>query len=101
MSKVSITERNNKRWKMNKKFSSKRNKLKDLTKNKALTMEERFQATVKLAKLPRNSASIRYRNRCAITGRPRGFIRKYGMSRNAFRKLASEGLIPGVKKASW
>ena len=59
MSKVSITERNNKRWKMNKKFSSKRNKLKDLTKNKALTMEERFQATVKLAKLPRNSASIR------------------------------------------
>ena len=67
MSKVSITERNNKRWKLNKKYSSKRNKLREITKNKSLTMEERFQATVKLAKLPRNSASIRYRNRCAIT----------------------------------
>ena len=58
MSKVSITERNNKRWKMNKKFSSKRNKLKDLTKNKALTMEERFQATVKLARPPSRAAIL-------------------------------------------
>tara|TARA_B100001939_G_scaffold172591_1_gene148713 strand:+ start:656 stop:961 length:306 start_codon:yes stop_codon:yes gene_type:complete len=101
MSKVSITERNNKRWKMNKKFASKRNKLKDLTKNKALTMEERFQATVKLAKLPRNSASIRYRNRCAITGRPRGYYRKLGVSRIAVRDLTAESQIPGMIKSSW
>ena len=101
MSKVSITERNNKRWKMNKKFSSKRNKLKDLTKNKALTMEERFQATVKLAKLPRNSASIRYRNRCEVTGRPRGNYRKFGLSRIKLRELSMSGDLPGVVNSSW
>ena len=101
MSKVSITERNNKRWNMSKKYSAKRTALKELSKNKAVSMEERFQAAVKLAKLPRNSAPTRYRNRCAITGRPRGYYRKLGVSRIAVRDLTAESQIPGMIKSSW
>ena len=78
MSKVSIIERNEKRLKLSRKHAEKRSKLKEISKNKSLSLEERFQATVKLAKLPRNSAPIRHRNRCAITGRPRGYYRKLG-----------------------
>ena len=63
--------------------------------------EERFEATLMLAKLPRNSAKVRVRNRCALTGRPRGFHRKFGMSRIALRDLGSQGQIPGLVKASW
>ena len=87
---MSIIERN-----------EKRSKLKEISKNKSLSLEERFQATVKLAKLPRNSAPIRHRNRCAITGRPRGYYRKLGVSRIAVRDLTAEGQIPGMIKSSW
>ena len=101
MSKVSITERNKKRWTMSKKYSAKRTALKELSKNKTVSMEERFQAAVKLAKLPRNSAPTRYRNRCSITGRPRGYYRKLGVSRIAVRDLTAESQIPGMIKSSW
>lgn len=101
MSKVSIIERNEKRLKLSRKHAEKRSKLKEISKNKSLSLEERFQATVKLAKLPRNSAPIRHRNRCAITGRPRGYYRKLGVSRIAVRDLTAEGQIPGMIKSSW
>ena len=68
---------------------------------KDLPLEERFDLVVKLAKLPRNSAQNRVRNRCALTGRPRGYHRKMGISRNMLRELAAQGLLPGVIKASW
>ena len=83
------------------KHAEKRSKLKEISKDKSLSLEERFQATVKLAKLPRNSAPIRHRNRCAITGRPRGYYRKLGVSRIAVRDLTAEGQIPGMIKSSW
>ena len=101
MSKVSLIERNEKRLKLSRKHAEKRSKLKEISKNKSLSLEERFQATVKLAKLPRNSAPIRHRNRCAITGRPRGYYRKLGVSRIAVRDLTAEGQIPGMIKSSW
>ena len=101
MSKVSIIERNEKRLKLSRKHAEKRSKLKEISKNKSLSLEERFQDTVKLAKLPRNSAPIRHRNRCAITGRPRGYYRKLGVSRIAVRDLTAEGQIPGMIKSSW
>jgi small subunit ribosomal protein S14 len=66
-----------------------------------LTLEERFQARLKLAELPRNSAAVRIRNRCEVTGRPRGFYRKLKVSRIALRELGSAGLIPGLVKSSW
>ena len=69
--------------------------------DESLTLEERFQARLKLAALPRNSAAVRIRNRCEITGRPRGYYRKLKMSRIALRDLASMGLVPGLVKSSW
>ena len=75
--------------------------LKEMSKDRTLSMEDRFQATVKLAKLPRNSSPSRYRNRCAITGRPRGYYRKLGVSRIAIRDLTAESQIPGMIKSSW
>ena len=101
MSKVSIIERNKKRWNLSKKYSQKRSMLKEMSKDRTLSMEDRFQATVKLAKLPRNSSPSRYRNRCAITGRPRGYYRKLGVSRIAVRDLTAESQIPGMIKSSW
>ena len=92
---------NHKRIRIVKKFSNKRDKLKKIIKNKKLPLDERFQAQLKLAKIPRNSARNRVRNRCAITGRSRGNYRKFGISRIKFREMAHEGLIPGVTKASW
>jgi len=70
-------------------------------KNRALPPEERFAAQIKLSKLPRNGSKVRVRNRCEVTGRPRGFYRKFKMSRIALRDLASLGLVPGVTKSSW
>lgn len=101
MAKKSSIEKNNRRRKMTKKFSARRTRLKAITKDKALPMEERFAAVLKLAQLPRNSSSTRIRNRCEVTGRPRGFYRKLKMSRIALRELGSKGVIPGLVKSSW
>ena len=101
MAKTSSVYRNLKRAKMAEKFASRRNKLKKIVMDKTISPEERFQATLKLAEMPRNSAKIRFRNRCKITGRPKGYMRVFGLSRIQFREMASKGLIPGVKKASW
>ena len=84
-----------------KKFSKKREALKKIIKNRSLPLEERFNAQLKLAKLPRNSAKNRIRNRCEITGRPHGVYRKLRISRIALRDLASQGKIPGMTKSSW
>lgn len=101
MAKSSAVERNNKRKRMAKKFAAKRAALKETVMSKTATIEERFEAQMKLAKLPRNSAENRIRNRCEITGRPRAYYRKLKMSRIALRQLASLGQIPGMIKSSW
>ena len=101
MAKTSSIQRNLKRIKLVKKFSKKRADLKKIIKNKKLPLQERFAAQLKLAKIPRNSAKIRIRNRCEITGRPHGFYRKLRISRIALRDLASNGKIPGMTKSSW
>jgi len=101
MAKTSAINRNNKRIKMSEKFLKKRNKLKAIIKNKKSTLEERFNAQLKLSKLPRNSSRTRIRNRCAITGRPHGIYRKLKISRIALRELAAQGKIPGMIKSSW
>ena len=86
---------------MAKKFENRRQKLKKIIRNKKLPLNERFAAQLKLSKLPRNSARIRIRNRCEITGRPHGVYRKLRMSRIALRQMASSGKIPGMTKSSW
>ena len=101
MAKTSSIQRNLKRIKLAKKFLKKRENLKKIIKNKKLPLEERFAAQLKLAKIPRNSARTRIRNRCEITGRPHGFYRKLRISRIALRDLASKGKIPGMTKSSW
>jgi small subunit ribosomal protein S14 len=101
MAKTSSIQRNLKRIRLVKKFSKKRHELKKIINNKKLPLEERFKAQLKLAKLPRNSSKIRIRNRCEITGRPRGVYRKLKISRIALRDLASKGKIPGMTKSSW
>ena len=101
MAKTSAIQRNLKRIRLVKKFSKKREDLKKIIKNKKLPLEQRFQAQLKLAKIPRNSAKIRIRNRCEITGRPHGVYRKLRISRIALRELASKGKIPGMTKSSW
>ena len=101
MAKKSAINRNLKRIKMVKKFENKRKKLKEIIYNKKLPLEERFEAQQKLSKLPKNSARIRIRNRCEITGRPHGVYRKLKISRIALRELASQGKITGMVKSSW
>jgi len=101
MAKTSSIQRNLKRIRLVNKFLKKREKLKKIIKNKKLPLDERFDAQLKLAKLPRNSAKIRIRNRCEISGRPRGVYRKLRISRIALRDLASKGKIPGMTKSSW
>ena len=101
MAKVSSIQKNLKRIRLTKKFLKKREDLKKIIKNKKLPLAERFAAQLKIAKLPRNSAKIRIRNRCEITGRPHGFYRKLRISRIALRDLASKGKIPGMTKSSW
>jgi small subunit ribosomal protein S14 len=101
MAKTSSVEKNDKRRKLVKKFANRRARLKAITKNQALSMEERFAAQLKLAQLPRNSAPNRIRNRCELTGRPRAYYRKMKMSRMALRELGNKGLIPGLVKSSW
>lgn len=101
MAKTSSVERNKKRERLAQKYAAKRVRLKALAKDETLSMEERFEARLKLAELPRNSAPNRIRLRCGLTGRPRGNYRKFKLSRIALRDLASLGMIPGVVKSSW
>ena len=101
MAKKSSIETNNRRAQLAKKFAGRRERLKATANNDTLSMEERFEARLKLAELPRNSAPNRFRNRCEVTGRPRAFYRKLKMSRIALRELGSKGLVPGLVKSSW
>ncbi len=101
MAKASAINRNNKRIKLVKSLENKRAKLKAIIADKNAPMEERFAAVLKLAEMPRNSAKNRVRNRCALTGRPRGNFRKFNLCRVALRNLASRGELPGVTKSSW
>lgn len=101
MAKKSSIEKNNRRRKMAKQFANRRAKLKAIVQDKDVPMEDRFAATLKLAKLPRNSSRTRVRNRCELTGRPRAYYRKHKLSRIALRELGSKGLIPGLVKSSW
>ena len=101
MAKKSSIEKNNRRRRLAKKYSGRRARLKEIARDKSLPMEERFAAALKLAQVPRNSSKTRIRNRCEVTGRPRGFYRKLKMSRIALRDLGSQGLIPGLVKSSW
>ena len=101
MAKKSMIERDLKRRRMAKKFESKRNRLKDIINDKEKPGEDRFMAALRLAELPRNSSKIRVRNRCEVSGRPRGVYRKLKMSRIALRDLGNLGRIPGIVKSSW
>jgi len=101
MAKKSSLEKNALRRRMTKTFSGRRSRLKAIVMDKDKPVEERFAATLKLAELPRNSSATRIRNRCEVTGRPRGFYRKHKLSRIALRDLGSKGMIPGLVKSSW
>lgn len=101
MANKSKIEHNNKRKRMVAKFSEKRKALKDTIMNRELPLQERFNAQLELTKLPKNGAQGRVRNRCLIDGRPRGYLRRFGMSRIWLRTLAGDGLITGLKKSSW
>ncbi len=101
MAKKSSIEKNKRRRRLVDVKAAKRERLRAITRNQDLPMEERFAASLKLAEMPRNSSKTRIRNRCEITGRPRGYYRKLKMCRNQLRELASQGLIPGMVKSSW
>jgi small subunit ribosomal protein S14 len=101
MAKTSAVEKNKRRRLMAKRYAAKRARLKATARDQSLPIEERFAAQLKLAELPRNSADVRIRNRCELTGRPRGVYRKFKLSRIALRELGSKGQIPGMVKASW
>ena len=101
MAKVCMIERDKKRKKLVKKYANKRAELKAIIKDQSIPADERFQAVLKLAELPRNSSKTRMRNRCSLTGRPRSYYRKFSLSRIALRDLASRGELPGVVKSSW
>jgi small subunit ribosomal protein S14 len=101
MAKKSSSEKNKRRRKLVKQYAGKRERLLAVANDEARSMEERFEARLKLAELPRNANPTRIRNRCEVTGRPRAYYRKLGMSRIALRELGSKGLIPGLVKSSW
>lgn len=101
MAKKAMIQRDKKRAKMVEQFAAKRAELKAILSNPETPDEAFYLAQRKLTKLPKNSSAVRMRNRCRITGRPRAFLRKYGVSRITFRELASDGKIPGVTKSSW
>ena len=101
MAKKSSIEKNNRRRKLAARFMERRTKLRAIARDENVSLEERFQAQLKLAELPRNSSPNRIRNRCEITGRPRAYYRKLRMSRIALRQLGSTGQIPGLVKSSW
>ena len=101
MAKVSMVQRDLKRRKLYSKYKAKRENLLSKSKDNTLSPEERFEARLRLAQLPRNSSKNRIRNRCLLTGRPRGVYRKFGLCRNKLREAAMRGDVPGLTKASW
>jgi small subunit ribosomal protein S14 len=101
MAKKSSIEKNNRRRKMTARLAGKRAELKARAKDKNLSQEDQFAARLKLAELPRNSSAVRIRNRCEVSGRPRGVYRKLKVSRIALRDLGNNGMIPGLVKSSW
>jgi len=101
MAKVSMVVRENKRKQAVAKYAEKRSEIKAVIKNPASTDEERWEAQMQLQKLPRDSSPVRRRNRCGLTGRPHGYYRKFGLSRNKLREAAMRGEVPGLVKASW
>ena len=101
MAKKSSINNNDKKRKLVANKKTTREALVSVIKNKNTSFDDRMVAVHKLAEMPRNSSHVRVRNRCVLTGRPRGFYRKFGLSRIALRELASAGFLPGVKKASW
>ena len=101
MAKTCMIEKEKKRKSLNKKYAKKRAALDAIIMDKETSMEDRFTAVMKLAKLPRNSSVVRQHNRCELTGRPRGVYRKFKLCRIKLRELASAGQIPGIVKSSW
>lgn len=101
MAKAGTIQNQRKRERLAKKYAERRAKLRAIAADRDLQVEERFMAHLQLAKLPRNSSPTRLRNRCGVTGRSRGYYRKFNMSRIALREFASAGLVPGVIKSSW
>jgi small subunit ribosomal protein S14 len=101
MAKKSAIEKQKRRERMVKQAWDKRSKLRKRAKDMSLEEEEREEARMQLNKMPRDTCPVRLRNRCALTGRPRGYLRKFRLSRNCFREMSLEGVIPGVAKASW
>jgi small subunit ribosomal protein S14 len=101
MAKVSMVEREKKRTKLVEKYKERRMLLRKIIKDPETSDSEKWEAQLKLQRLPRDSSRIRQRNRCGLTGRPHGYYRKFGLSRNKLREVASNGEIPGLRKASW
>ncbi|HRB96417.1 MAG TPA: 30S ribosomal protein S14 [Nitrosomonas sp.] len=101
MAKISIINRNIKRLKLVHKYAEKRSNLNNIMNDLTLTEDERHIARIKLQKLPRDSSPVRLRNRCSLTGRPRGVYSKFGLGRSKLRDIAMSGKIPGIIKASW
>lgn len=100
MAKKSMIERDRKRIRLSQKYAEKRNRLKQSI-SETFSMEDKLVLHRQLQQLPRNSAPVRIRNRCALTGRPRGYYRDFGVSRHVLREYALQGVLPGVRKASW
>ena len=101
MAKKSAIEKNKRRQNLVAKYAVRREALKAIARDQSNPAEERFKARLKLAELPRNSAKVRVRNRCALTGRPRAYYRKLKVSRIMLRELTSQGYVPGMVKSSW
>ncbi|MDE2652885.1 MAG: 30S ribosomal protein S14 [Gemmatimonadetes bacterium] len=101
MAKKGKLQKNERRARLIEKYAETRTELRGVMKDPAATLDEKREAMARLQALPRDSAAVRYRNRCQMTGRPRGFIRKFGISRIALREMSLHGLIPGVRKSSW
>ena len=101
MAKKGKLQKNDRRAKLIAKYAARRKELTAVMKNANATPAQKREAMAALQALPRDSAAVRYRNRCQMTGRPRGFIGKFGISRIAFRDMSLHGLIPGVRKSSW
>ena len=101
MTRKALIERELRRIKTVERFAEKRRVLKNILSDSNTTPEEKREARIKLQKLPRNASPVRLRNRCVVTGRPKGFYRKFGLGRNKLREQAMEGNIPGLHKASW
>ena len=101
MAKLSLINREKKRRRMVEKYAAKRQALFDIINNASCSDAERYQARLALQKLPRNASPVRLRNRCALTGRPRGCFSRFGLARNKLREVAMRGEIPGIVKASW